>query len=144
MNQHRLVVSPEVIEWDYKSTVKKVSEEVNRFRLFYQMTRITRDRNSLVKDDRLDAVAGAVAYWIESMNRSREQAHLQSKEAALDAELEKFMDSVLGIRLKKTHRYRIPLKSIFSVPLWAHWGCSLWAPSMGSLSGLARVLLRRS
>lgn len=105
MNQHRLIVTPEVIEYDYRSTTEKTSEDVNRYRLFYQMTRITRERNALVRDDRLDALAGAVAYWIESMGRNAEQDHLAQKEQALDDELEKFMDSVLGGQRQQSRSY---------------------------------------
>jgi hypothetical protein len=60
------------------------------------MTRMTRDRGALKHDDRLDAVAGAVAHWTEYMNRDSEKAHLAAKEAAVDAELEKFMSQVIG------------------------------------------------
>lgn len=34
-------------------------------RMFYQMTRITKERGALKHDDRLDALAMAVAYWVE-------------------------------------------------------------------------------
>lgn len=91
MNQHRLVISPEVIEKDYQSTEGLPNEDVQRYRLFYQMTRITADKGSLLRDDRLDALAGAVAYWVESMNRDTEQAALQYKERLIDQELEKFL-----------------------------------------------------
>ncbi|MCP3400397.1 phage terminase large subunit [Bradyrhizobium sp. CCGB20] len=96
MNQHRLVVCPSVIEKDYRSTESYTAENQQGYRLFYQMTRITRDRGALKHDDRLDAVAGAVAHWAEYMNRDIEQAHLQHKEALIDAELEKFMSQVIG------------------------------------------------
>jgi hypothetical protein len=33
------------------------------------MTRLTRDRGALQHDDRLDALAIAVGYWVESMAR---------------------------------------------------------------------------
>lgn len=45
---------------------------------------------------KLDAVAGAVAHWTEYMNRDSEKAHLSAREAAVDAELEKFMSQVIG------------------------------------------------
>ena len=94
MNQHRLVVCPSVIDQDYRSTEGYSSEAIQRYRLFYQMTRITRERGSLVQDDRLDALAGAVAHWVEYMSRDTMQAHIAQKEAQVDAELEKFMNAV--------------------------------------------------
>lgn len=96
MNQHRLVVCPSVIDKDYRSTESYTAETQQGYRLFYQMTRITRDRGALKHDDRLDAVAGAVAHWTEFMNRDIEQAHIAHKDALIDAELEKFMSQVIG------------------------------------------------
>jgi len=94
--QHRLVVCPSVIEADYKSTEGYPGEDVQRCRLMYQMTRITRDKGSLAYDDRLDAVAGAVAYWVDVMARNSEQAAIAHKEALRDAELERFMANSLS------------------------------------------------
>jgi hypothetical protein len=96
MNQHRLVVCPSVIEKDYRSTESYTAENQQAYRLMYQLTRITRDRGALKHDDRLDAVAGAVAHWTEFMNRDAEKAHLEHREALVDAELEKFMSQVIG------------------------------------------------
>ena len=96
MNQHRLVVCPSVIDKDYRSTESYTAETQQGYRLFYQMTRITRDRGALKHDDRLDALAGAVAHWTEFLNRDIEQAHIAHKEALIDAELEKFMSQVIG------------------------------------------------
>jgi hypothetical protein len=98
LNQHRLVVCPSVIDKDYRSTENYQPEEVQVYRLFYQLTRITKERGSLRHDDRLDAVAGAVAHWVEYLNRDTMKAHLAHKEAQLDAELERFMNHVVGGR----------------------------------------------
>jgi hypothetical protein len=38
-------------------------EHHQRYQLFFQLTRMTRDKRALAKDDRLDALAMAVAYW---------------------------------------------------------------------------------
>lgn len=96
LNQHRLVVCPSVIEADYKSTENYAGEDAQRCRLFYQLTRMTRERGALAFDDRVDALAGAVAYFTANMARDTEQAALASKEAAFDAELEKFISHALG------------------------------------------------
>ncbi|MFN4278292.1 MAG: phage terminase large subunit [Ferrovibrio sp.] len=96
MNQHRLVFDRAVIERDFKSTEDRPSEDVNKFRLMYQLTRITKDKGALVKDDRLDALALAVHYWVEQMNRSTDQALRDHREALRDAELERFMENVFG------------------------------------------------
>jgi hypothetical protein len=67
MNQHRLIVDRRVIEQDFESTKDKPPEKQLSYQLFYQLTRITKDRGALVHDDRLEAVAGAVGYWVEAM-----------------------------------------------------------------------------
>jgi hypothetical protein len=60
--RHRLVVDPKLIEADYKSTFVYPQDKQNVYRLFYQLSRITKDRGSLAKDDRLNVLAMAVAY----------------------------------------------------------------------------------
>jgi hypothetical protein len=98
LNQHRLVVSPQLIERDFNSVDGYPTEAAPKYRLFFQLSRITRDRGALAHDDRLEALAGAVHYWVESMNRDTMKAHLEAKEAKLDAELEKFKNSVFARR----------------------------------------------
>jgi hypothetical protein len=95
MNQHRLVVDRSLIERDYKSTEGQPEETANRFRLFYQMTRLTKDRGAIAKDDRIDALALAVHYWTEQMSRDTEKAAEQARAEALEAELLSFMDNIL-------------------------------------------------
>jgi hypothetical protein len=107
MNQHRLVVDPKVIEWDYDSTAALPTDEVNKYRLFYQMTRITKNRGALAHDDRLDAVAGCVAYWLEWMARNTTVAVEVRKQELLDAELAKFMETALGGSLRSPPRFAL-------------------------------------
>ncbi|MCW2317148.1 hypothetical protein M2322_002702 [Rhodoblastus acidophilus] len=59
--QHRLVVDRSVIQWDFESLAKMEGEDTrHRYSCFHQFTHITRDRDCLVHDDRLDSLAGAV------------------------------------------------------------------------------------
>ena len=94
ISQHRLVVDQKLIEKDY-DTAKDV-----KYSLFYQMTRITRDRGALVHDDRLDAVAMAVGYWVEQMSSDNDKAVKIIKQKALDDELKNFHKHVLGYQSK--------------------------------------------
>ncbi len=103
MNQHRLVVCPSVIEQDYRSTESYRMEDQQPYRLFYQMTRLTSDRGALAHDDRLDALAGAVAYWSAVMGRDTEKAALDQRERLLDAEIERFMQGALGRKADPEH-----------------------------------------
>lgn len=97
MSTHRLIVDQRVIQKDF-DTAKDI-----KYSLFYQMTRITRDRGALVHDDRLDALAIAVAYWVESMARDNDKAVSEIRSQALDRELKKFMQHVVGKQPKRTN-----------------------------------------
>lgn len=96
MMQHRLVVSTAVIQGDYKSTQDYPNEDVMKYQLFYQMTRITREKGALIRDDRLDALAGAVAYWVLAMAQDNSSAAQDHRARLLDEELEQFMSTALG------------------------------------------------
>lgn len=109
MNQHRLVIDRSLIERDYKSTEKYLPEHQNRYRLLYQLTRITRERGSLIKDDRIDALALAVHYWIDAMARDTQKAAEQMRQKALDDELKLVMEFALG---RKTYRNSLIRRSI--------------------------------
>jgi len=91
MSSHRLVVDQALIERDYRTAETDI-----KYSLFYQMTRITKDRGALVHDDRLDAVEGAVRYWTKAMARDNEKADQQHREKLLMQELKKFSRQVLG------------------------------------------------
>lgn len=91
MNQHRLIVDRSLIERDYTSTDSYPIEQQSRYRLFYQWTRITRDRASISKDDRLDAVAMAVHYWTEQMDRDANKAKETHEKRLLDDQINQFL-----------------------------------------------------
>lgn len=91
MNQHRLIIDASVIKKDYEL------QQDEKKQLFYQLTRITRDRGALVHDDRIDALAMAVSYWVEHMARDTEKAADEHKQALLEASLKDFANTVFGI-----------------------------------------------
>jgi hypothetical protein len=93
LSNHRMVVDQRVIEEDFNS-----ASDV-KYSLFYQMTRITKDRGALIHDDRLDALSMAVGYWVEHMARDQDKSVQAIKDKALKGELKDFMKHVLG---KKT------------------------------------------
>ena len=72
------------------------SEQSLRYQLFYQMTRITKERGALAEYDRLDVLAMAVAYWVEHMARDVDMAISDEKDRRLDEALKDFMGHVLG------------------------------------------------
>lgn len=93
MNQHRLVLNKSLVKRDFDSTATRRPEEVNRFRLMYQLTRLTKDKGSLAKDDRIDALALAVHYWLSVMEQDVQQAAKDHRTAALEDLLEGWFDS---------------------------------------------------
>lgn len=95
---HRLVINRKLLEDDYESTKHLPPEHQNRYRLFFQLTRITRDRGSLLKDDRIDALSWAVARWVDAMARDTEKAAEQTRKELLTKALQDFMRHAVGGR----------------------------------------------
>jgi hypothetical protein len=62
------------------------------------MTRITRDRGALAKDDRLDAVAIAVAYWAKAMAVQTDKMMESNRDRLMKQELERYMKHAIGGR----------------------------------------------
>jgi hypothetical protein len=87
-NQYRLVVDAALMRADQK--------DERKFQLFHQLTRITRDRGALRHDDRLDALAMAVAYWTEYLNRDISNEEDKRMAELMDLEYAKFEESVFG------------------------------------------------
>jgi hypothetical protein len=94
LNKHKLVVDLGLVQRDLKEAT---SDEKNLpYSLFYQLTRLTKDRGSLSHDDKIDALAGACRYWVNSMSRDEQRAADEYKDRILQQELENFMDHALG------------------------------------------------
>ena len=93
LNSHRLIVDPSVIQDDYRSALSYPIEQQTRYMLMYQLSRITRDRGSLVHDDRLDALSIAVGYWVQQMAADVNQSMIDRQQELLEEELTKFTDS---------------------------------------------------
>ena len=96
MNRHKLIFDPSVIKDDYRSALAYPIEQQTRYMLFYQLSRITKDKGSLMQDDRLDALAIAVAYWVEQMAQDADVKVDERKADALKDELESFITATVG------------------------------------------------
>jgi len=101
MSGHRLVINRALIQKDYESVLALPPEEAFAYRLFYQMTRITKERGCLRHDDRLDALALAVGYWQKALGRDVDDAVRDARQRALDEELRKFTQHVFGHRPRR-------------------------------------------
>lgn len=80
LGQHRLIVSQQVVMEDYQLIQHYPAEVKMTYSLFYQMGHITADRNSLRHDDRLDALAGAVAQIIQYIDYDQARAEKERTE----------------------------------------------------------------
>ncbi len=88
LNQHRIIVDRKVIERDYQDTQELIGTLENGFAysLFYQLTHITKDRGSLVHDDRADAFAGCAAKFVELMSADQDVLMEIRKEEDIEAD----------------------------------------------------------
>lgn len=90
LNQHRLIVDRNIIDRDYTTYS---SDRDYMFRLFYQMTRMTRDKGAVLKDDAIDCLAIGVAYWIEQMSLDQEDREALRKEDFRDQMISSFVEN---------------------------------------------------
>ena len=69
-NQQRLIVDRSVIEWDYRSNKDEAPELRLQYMLFYQYSRMCREKGAVKHDDRLDCLAQGVKYFTDAMGIS--------------------------------------------------------------------------
>ena len=79
LNQHRLVVNRAVIDWDYNSNKDAAPEERLLYMLFYQMSRMCREKGAVKHDDRLDCLAQGVKYFTDALAISANQAMIERR-----------------------------------------------------------------
>ena len=92
LNQHRLIVDRSVVEWDYNSNKEAAPEERLLYMLFYQMSRMCREKGAVKHDDRLDSLAQGVQYFTDAMSISAYEAVKQRKQEDWQDLLETFVD----------------------------------------------------
>jgi len=73
LNQHRLVIDRAIIDWDYNSNPEAAPEERLVYMLFYQMSRMCRQKYAVKHDDRIDCLAQGVKYFTDALSISAEQ-----------------------------------------------------------------------
>lgn len=78
-----LVFDEDVIAEDWTSTQNYPLDKRQVYTLIHQFTKLTRDRGALAKDDRLDALAIAVQYWIKALGQDSELAAKAAREQEL-------------------------------------------------------------
>ena len=91
MARHKLVFDTRVIEDDYRTAQAYEADNTFTKTLIYQLSRISYDKGSLKHDDRLDALAIAVNYWVEKMAQDENKGISNEKQRRLDEELRTFV-----------------------------------------------------
>ena len=79
LNQHRLVVDRSVIDWDYNSNKDAPPEQRILYMLFYQMSRMCREKGAVKHDDRIDCLAQGVKYFTDCMSISAQHVIAQRR-----------------------------------------------------------------
>jgi hypothetical protein len=119
MNQHKLVIDPRVWEYDYSSNPDASPEKRLEYMLGYQMSRMCREKGAVKHDDRIDALAQGVQWFIDALAQSAFKAQALRKNEEFNAMIQAFEDNphlatdalVLGQSSKS-------LKSLTSTKVW--------------------------
>ena len=124
LNQHRLIIDRNVIEWDFKSNPDSPPEERLLYMLFYQMSRMCREKGAIRHDDRIDCLAQGVQYYTDAMGISALEAIKDRKRNEWNSMLQEFFDDpqasanhlVMGMNLQQRQQARGNSKN--SIPTW--------------------------
>ena len=125
MNQHRLIINKSVIDWDYNSNPDDPPENRLLYMLFYQMSRMTREKFAVKHDDRLDSLAQGVKYFTDALAISAYETVKLRKQEEWSDMMESWQDDpasacnhlVLGMTLDQKRQAR-GKSGGKSVPTW--------------------------
>ena len=96
LNQHRLVVDRSVIDWDYSSNKDSAPESRLLYMLFYQMSRMCRQKGAVKHDDRLDCLAQGIKYFTDALHISALDQIAMRKRDDFNNMLQEFLDNPQG------------------------------------------------
>ena len=114
LNQHRLIIDRGVIDWDYNSNPGEAPEQRLLYMLFYQMSRMCREKRAVKHDDRLDCLAQGVKYFTDALSISAEKQIALRRAEEWNTMLEEFLDDpqasanhmVLGMDIEQRREAR--------------------------------------
>ena len=92
LNQHKLIMDPKIWEWDYASNPNEPPEKRLEYMLGYQWSRMTRERGAVKHDDRIDALAMGVQWFIDAIAQSAHKAQAMRKNLEWQAMVQAFED----------------------------------------------------
>lgn len=106
---NRLVIAKEVLMDDYRATMSRDGTELrDRYSLMYQITRLTREKDCLTHDDRVEGLAGLLRLFQEELGLVPAEQSEKAREARLEAELKRLQadeqrmlaGEIIGARLR--------------------------------------------
>ena len=114
LNQHRLIIDKGVVDWDYNSNKDEAPEKRLMYMLFYQMSRMCREKGAVKHDDRIDCLAQGVKYFTDALAISAQEEVNTRKREDWNDMLEQFLDDpqemtnhlVLGMDLDQRRQAR--------------------------------------
>lgn len=78
----KLVMNTDILMDDWNSIQRYPTDTRDTYSLIWQMARITRDKKSLIHEDRLDALAGCVTFWTDAVAQDEDKVRLAARKAA--------------------------------------------------------------
>lgn len=94
----KLIMNSALIDDDWDQCQKYAVQDRPVYSLFWQIARITRDKNCLIHDDRLDALAGTVRHWVDLLKLDEASV----RHAVAQQAYKKQMQNPLGMPNAKT------------------------------------------
>ena len=83
ISSHRLLINEDCLTSDLRTVMKYPLEKRNSYQLFFQMKSLTRDRGSLLHDDRLESLAQGVTYLKKALTADAESLIADKKRQQL-------------------------------------------------------------
>ena len=105
IGSHKLLLDRRILDHDVESTQKYPIEKRSTYQFLFQMARITRDRSSLIHDDRLESLSQGVTYLIKRISVDADSEIAKKKRK----KLEEFQKDPFGVwRHSYTNTRAIP------------------------------------
>ena len=124
LNQHRLVINKDVIDWDFHSNPEEAAEKRLEYMLFFQTSRMCREKFAVKHDDRIDSLSLGVKFFQDRFAISAHEQIKQRKREEWNDMLEGFLEDpqamtnhlVLG--MNKTQRDQAKASGSNGIPRW--------------------------
>lgn len=85
IGSHKLLIDKRVLTHDVESTQKYPVEKRSSYQVLFQMARITRSRDALMHDDRLESLSQGITYLIKRISINADREIAKKKQRKLEA-----------------------------------------------------------